>query len=73
MTVRPQNLCVFFVISSLPTMPEPWCSLPVIALTADAMVGDKERCLEAGMDDYVSKPFKIEEIESVLKSRVLMV
>ena len=54
-------------------MPEPWCSLPVIALTADAMVGDKERCLEAGMDDYVSKPFKIEEIESVLKSRVLMV
>ena len=54
-------------------MPEPWCSLPVIALTADAMVGDKERCLEAGMDDYISKPFRIEEIESVLKSRVLMV
>jgi PAS domain S-box-containing protein len=54
-------------------MPEPWCSLPVIALTADAMIGDRERCLEAGMNDYVSKPFKIEEIESVLKSRVLMV
>ena len=54
-------------------MPEPWCGLPVIALTADAMVGDKERCIEAGMDDYISKPFRIEEIESVLKSRVLMV
>jgi CheY-like chemotaxis protein len=54
-------------------MPEPWCSLPVIALTADAMIGDRERCLEAGMNDYVSKPFRIDEIESVLKSRVLMV
>lgn len=54
-------------------MAEPWRSIPVIALTADAMVGDRERCLEAGMDDYVSKPFKIEEIESVLKRRVLMV
>lgn len=54
-------------------MPEPWCSLPIIALTADAMIGDKEKCIEAGMDDYVSKPFRIEEIEAVLKSRLLTV
>lgn len=54
-------------------MPEPHCSIPIIALTADAMQGDREKCLEAGMNDYVTKPFRIEEIESVLKKRMLIV
>ncbi|KAB2954297.1 response regulator [Heliorestis acidaminivorans] len=41
---------------------------PIIALTADAMSGDREKCISAGMDDYISKPFKQEDVVKVLKS-----
>lgn len=49
-------------------LPQPYCSIPVIALTADAMEEDKERCMEVGMNDFISKPFRLKEIEEIMNS-----
>ena len=40
--------------------------VPIVALTARAMKGDRERCLEAGMDDYITKPLRTRELFEIL-------
>jgi len=45
-------------------------TIPVIAVTAQAMVGDKEKCLQAGADDYIAKPIDVDKLVGILKSYI---
>lgn len=53
-------------------LPATGVRLPIIALTANAMRGDREKCIEAGMDDYISKPFKSADLLRAIEKAVEM-
>jgi CheY-like chemotaxis protein len=46
---------------------EPYADIPIIAVTANALSSDRERCLQVGMNDYLSKPFQLDDIRSKLQ------
>jgi CheY-like chemotaxis protein len=46
-------------------------SIPIIAMTANAMQGDEEKCIDAGMDDYLTKPIKPMSVLEKLKRWVI--
>lgn len=52
-------------------MESPEKRIPIIALTAIAMPGDREKCIEAGMDDYLSKPFRKDDLYAVIKKYLI--
>jgi CheY-like chemotaxis protein len=45
---------------------DPQCRTPIISLTASAMESDRARCLQAGMDDFMSKPIKREDLAEII-------
>ena len=48
-------------------LPGPAASVPIVAMTANAMESDRQRCLAAGMTDYISKPIRAQELQGLLQ------
>jgi CheY-like chemotaxis protein len=55
---------------AIPKLKEKAPGIPIVAVTAQAMTGDREKCLEAGADDYISKPIDVDELVQLLHAYI---
>ncbi len=69
MDVHMPDMDGFAATAALRDQPET-AHIIIVAMTARAMSGDRERCLAAGMDDYISKPIQREELEAILRRHI---
>ncbi|MGO9108844.1 MAG: ATP-binding protein [Thermoguttaceae bacterium] len=68
MDVQTPEMDGFQATSAIRAMPDARkAKLPIVAMTAYALLGDRERCLAAGMDDYISKPIRAHELTSMVE------
>ncbi|WP_051275513.1 ATP-binding protein [Aestuariibacter salexigens] len=83
-TSKPENIDVILMDCQMPVMDgyqaslairsglagEAFCQIPIIALTANALEGDREKCLAAGMNDYLSKPVDKHALVNIIKKLI---
>lgn len=70
MDVQMPEMNGFEATKSIRTLETNGNKIPIIGMTAHALKGDKERCLESGMNDYICKPFSSSELKSKLEAHV---
>jgi signal transduction histidine kinase/CheY-like chemotaxis protein len=68
MDVNMPEIDGYIATQKIRRLPRPYSEVPIIALTADAMKEDKELCLRSGMNHFISKPFRLEEIEFIMNN-----
>ncbi len=67
MDVQMPDMDGFEATKRIREMDRKFSTIPIIAMTAYAMAGDRERCLDAGMNDYLSKPLNVDELFKIIE------